>query len=66
MDYKKEYLAARKRAKEIFTYYCDDREQLGKILYIFPDVESETEEKEEDAESYPSFDDSQGTPIIKT
>jgi hypothetical protein len=63
MDYKKEYLAARKRAKEIFTYYCDDREQLGKILYIFPDVEKE---EEEDEESYPSFDDSQGTPIIKT
>lgn len=61
MDYKKEYLNARKRAKEIFTYYCDDREQLGKILYIFPDVE-----EEEDTESYPSFDDSQGTPIIKT
>jgi len=57
MDYKKEYLAARKRAKEIFTYYCDDREQLGKILYIFPDLE------EEDEESYPH---SQGTPIIKT
>ena len=62
MNYKKEYLDARKRAKEIFTYYCDDREQLGKILYIFPDVESEIEE-DEDAESYP---DSQGTPITKT
>lgn len=35
------YESALKRAKEIYTYYCDDREQLRKLEYIFPELKCE-------------------------
>jgi len=36
MDYEKEYKEALERARDVYTYYCDDREQLRKIEFIFP------------------------------
>ena len=38
MDYKKKYEDALKRAKDVHTYYCDDREQLRKLESIFPEL----------------------------
>ena len=44
MDYEKEYKEALGRARDVYTYYCDDREQLRKIESIFPELkESEGE-----------------------
>ena len=34
MDYEKEYKEALERARDVYTYYCDDREQLRKIESI--------------------------------
>ena len=38
MDYEKKYKEALERAKDVHTYYCDDREQLRKIESIFPEL----------------------------
>lgn len=47
MDYEKKYKEALERARDVYTYYCDDREQLRKIESIFPELkESEEEDKE--------------------
>jgi ABC-type Fe3+ transport system substrate-binding protein len=44
MNYEKAYKDALERAKDVHTYYCDDREQLRKIESIFPELaESEDE-----------------------
>lgn len=44
MDYEKKYKNALERARDVYTYYCDDREQLRKIESIFPELaESEDE-----------------------
>lgn len=38
MDYEKKYKEALERARDVYTYYCDDREQLRKIESIFPEL----------------------------
>ena len=40
----KAYDEALERARDVYTYYCDDREQLRKIEYIFPELK-ENEDK---------------------
>ena len=40
----KAYDEALERAKDVYMYYCDDREQLRKIEYIFPELK-ENEDK---------------------
>ena len=36
--YEQKYKEAFERARDVYTYYCDDREQLRKIEYIFPEL----------------------------
>lgn len=45
MDYEKAYKEALERAKDVYTYYCDDREQLRKIESIFPELTESEDEK---------------------
>jgi hypothetical protein len=44
MDYEKAYKDALERAKDVHTYYCDDREQLRKIESIFPELKESEDE----------------------
>ena len=44
-DYKKKYEEALKRAKDVYTYYSDDTEQLRKIESIFPELAESEDEK---------------------
>lgn len=39
------YDEALERAKDVYTYYCDDREQLRKIESIFPELRESKDEK---------------------
>lgn len=41
----KRYDEALKAAKDVYTYYCDDREQLRKIESIFPELKESKDEK---------------------
>ena len=41
----KAYDKALKRAKDVHTYYCDDREQLRKIESIFPELRKSEDER---------------------
>ena len=45
MDYEKEYKEALARARDVYTYYCDDREQLRKIESIFPVLKESEDER---------------------
>ena len=45
MDYEKKYKEALKRARDVYTYYCDDRQQLIKIESIFPELKESEDEK---------------------
>lgn len=45
MDYEKEYKEALERARDVYTYYCDDREQLRKIESIFPVLKESEDER---------------------
>ena len=36
--YEQKYKEALERAKDVYMYYCDDREQLRKIEHIFPEL----------------------------
>ena len=45
MDYEKEYKEALERARDVYTYYCDDREQLRKIESTFPELKESEDEK---------------------
>lgn len=45
MDYEKEYKEALERARDVYTYYCDDREQLRKIEHIFPVLKESEDER---------------------
>lgn len=42
----KRYDEALRKAKDVYTYYCDDREQLRKIESIFPELQSKESEDE--------------------
>ena len=44
-DYKKKYEEALKRAKDVYTYYSDDTEQLRKVESIFPELAESEDEK---------------------
>ena len=39
------YDEALKRARDVYTYYCDDREQLRKIESIFPELKESEDER---------------------
>lgn len=41
----KAYDEAIKRARDVYTYYCDDREQLRKIESIFPELKKSEGER---------------------
>ena len=43
--YEKKYNEALERARDVYTYYCDDREQLRKIESIFPELKESEDEK---------------------
>lgn len=45
MDYEKLYKEALERAKDVYAYYCDDREQLRKIESIFPELVEREDDK---------------------
>jgi len=45
ITYKKKYKEALEKAKDVYTYYCDDREQLEKIEAIFPELAESEDEK---------------------
>lgn len=45
MDNEKLYKEALERARDVYTYYCDDREQLRKIEFIFPELAESEDEK---------------------
>lgn len=58
MDYEKKYKEALERAKDIYTYYCDDRHQLRKIECIFPELKEGDDERirEEILEYFQQFE----------
>ena len=43
--YEKKYNEALERARDVYTYYCDDREQLRKIESIFPELKESEDER---------------------
>lgn len=43
--YEKKYKEALERARDVYTYYCDDREQLRKIESIFPELKESEDER---------------------
>lgn len=45
IDYEKKYKEALERAKDVHTYYCDDRDQLRKIESIFPELKESEDER---------------------
>ena len=45
MNYEQKYNEALERAREVYTYYSDDTEQLRKLESIFPELVEDDDEK---------------------